>query len=77
MECGNVLFWCTTCLTPQEAAKTYMVHLLEGTNLSAISAKCVTIKPKDIQLTHCIHEENVMRTNEGQVTPGVCSYLRK
>ena len=38
----------------QEAAKAYLVHLFEDSNLCAIHAKHVTIMPKDIQLARCI-----------------------
>ena len=41
----------------QEAAKAYLVQLIEDLNLCAIHAKCVTIQPKDIQLARQIHEE--------------------
>ncbi len=41
----------------QEAAKAYLVGLFEDTNLCAIHAKRVTIKPKEIQLARCIRGE--------------------
>ena len=41
----------------QEAGKAYLVSLFEDTNLCVIHAKCVTIMPKDIQLTHRIRGE--------------------
>ena len=44
----------STIICLQEAAKAFLVSLLEDTNLCAIHAKRVTIMPKDIQLAHCI-----------------------
>ena len=41
----------------QEAAEAYLVNLFEDTNLCAIHAKRVTIKPKDIQLARRIRGE--------------------
>ena len=44
-------------LALQEASDSYVVGLLEDTNLLAIHAKRVTIKPKDIQLCRRIRGE--------------------
>ena len=44
-------------LALQEASESYVVGLLEDTNLLAIHAKRVTIKPKDIQLCRRIRGE--------------------
>ena len=41
----------------QEASEAYLVGLYENTNLCAIHAKCVTIMPKDLQLSHRIRGE--------------------
>jgi histone H3/H4 len=41
----------------QEATEAYLVGLFEDTNLCAIHAKRVTIMPKDIHLSRCIHGE--------------------
>ena len=41
----------------QEASKAYLVGLYEDTNLCAIHAKCVTIMPKDLQLSQRIRGE--------------------
>ena len=41
----------------QEASEAYLVGLFEDTNLCAIHAKQVTIRPKDIQLTRRIRGE--------------------
>ena len=41
----------------QEAAEAYLVGLFEDTNLVAIHAKRITIKPKDIQLVRRIRGE--------------------
>ena len=46
-----------TCL--QEAVETYVVGLMEDTNLCTIHAKKVTIMPKDIQLAHHIQGEHL------------------
>ena len=45
-------------LSLQEAAKAYLVRLLEDANLCTIHAKWVTIMPKDIQLAWHIHGEH-------------------
>ena len=42
-----------------EAAEAYLVLLFEDANLCAIHAKCVTIRPKDIQLVRRIHRERL------------------
>ena len=47
----------TTSLMYQEAAEAYHVGLFEDTNLCAIHAKRVTIKPKDLQLARRIRVE--------------------
>ena len=47
----------TTSLMYQEAAEAYHVGLFEDTNLCAIHAKRVTIKPKDLQLARRIRGE--------------------
>ena len=41
----------------QEASKSYLVVLMEDTNLCDLHAKHVTIMPKDIQLAQQIHGE--------------------
>lgn len=41
-------------LALQEAAEDCMVHLFEETNLCAIHARRVTIRPKDLQLARRI-----------------------
>ena len=41
----------------QEAAEAYLVGLFEDTNLCALHAKRVMIKPRDIQLARCIRGE--------------------
>ena len=38
----------------QEAGEAFLVRLLEQANYCVIHAKCVTLMPKDIQLTHQI-----------------------
>ena len=51
----NVASWAILAL--QEAAEAYLIGLFEDTNLCAIHAKCITIMPKDIQLTRHIRGE--------------------
>ena len=41
----------------QEASKAYLVGLYKDTNLCAIHTKCVTVMPKDLQLSHRIWGE--------------------
>ena len=40
-----------------KGAKAYMIGVLEDANLLAIHARCVTVQPRDIQLTHRIRGE--------------------
>jgi histone H3/H4 len=44
-------------LALQDATEDYIVHIFEDTNLCAIHAKRVTIKPKDMQLARRIRGE--------------------
>ena len=54
---GAELRWQSNAITAlQEASKAYLVRLFEDSNLCAIHAKRVTIKPKDIYLARCIGE---------------------
>ena len=46
-----------TVLALQEAAKAYLVGLLEDSNLCTIHAKGVTIMPRDMQLARRIRGE--------------------
>ena len=46
-------------LALQEAAESYLVGLFEDTNLCAIHATRVTIRPKDIQLARRIRGERI------------------
>ena len=55
----DMCFQVHTILTLQEAAKAYLVGLLEDTNLYVIHVKCITIMPQDIQLAQCIHGEHL------------------
>jgi len=41
----------------QEAVEAYLFSLFEDTNLAAIHAKRVTIRPKDLALTHRLRGE--------------------
>ena len=43
----------------QEASEAYLVGIFEDTNLCAIHAKRITIKPKDLQLARRIRGERV------------------
>ena len=47
----------TALLALQEAAESYLIALLEDSNLLVIHAKRVTIMPKDIQLAQRIRSE--------------------
>jgi histone H3 len=53
----DLRFQSTAVLALQEAAEAYLVGLFEDTNLCAIHANRVTIKPKDIQLARRIRGE--------------------
>ena len=55
----DIRFQSTAILALQEAVEAYIVGLYEHANLSAIHAKRVTIKPKDIQLARRIRGERV------------------
>ena len=48
-------------LALQEAAESYLVGLLEDTNLCAVHAKRVTIMPKDVQLARRIRPNDSER----------------
>ncbi len=49
----------TAMLALHEAAEYYLVELFEWANLCAMHAKCVTIRPKDMQLARRIRGERV------------------
>ena len=55
---SDMRFQASAVLALQEAAESYMVGLLQDTNLCAIHAKRVTIMPKDIQLARRIRGGN-------------------
>ena len=42
-----------------EATESYLICLLEDTNLCAIHAKCVTILPRDMRLAQQIRGKNI------------------
>ena len=48
----------------QEAREAYLVGLFEDINLCAIHAKCVTIMPKDIQLSRRIRGERAQVSHQ-------------
>ena len=50
----NLRFQMSALRALQEASESYIVGLMEDTNLCAIHAKHVTIMPKDMQLAHRI-----------------------
>ena len=52
--CSDLFFQVTAIKALQEAAKSYLVGLMEDSNLCAIHTKCITIMPKDIQLVSSI-----------------------
>ena len=54
---STLRFQASAILAIQEAAETYLVGLLEDTNLIAIHAKRVTILPRDLQLARRIRGE--------------------
>ncbi|KAL3067948.1 hypothetical protein niasHT_037938 [Heterodera trifolii] len=45
--------------TMQEASETYLIRLLENTNLAAANANRVTIMPSDIQMSRHIRGETL------------------
>ena len=53
----DLRFQSTAILALQEAAEAYLVSLFEDTNLCAIHARRVTIKPQDIRLARRIRGE--------------------
>ena len=53
----SICFQSGAIIALQEASETYLVGLLEDSNLCAIHAKRVTIMPKDIQLARRIRGE--------------------
>ena len=54
---SNLRFQSTAIAALQEAAESYLVSLMEDTNLCAIHAKRVTIFPRDMQLARRIRGE--------------------
>ena len=52
-------FQTNTIKTLQEASESYLVGLMEDTNLCAIHTKHITIMPKDMQLACRIHGEKM------------------
>lgn len=54
---SDLRFQTSAVLAVQEAAEAYLVGLFEDTNLAAIHAGRVTIKPKDMQLARRIRGE--------------------
>ena len=54
----QVRFLSTAIAALQEAAEHFIVALFEDVNLLAIHARCVTIKPRDIQLALCIRGDH-------------------
>ena len=55
---SELRFQSTAILALQEAAEAYLVSLFEDTNLLAMHAKRVTIKPRDMQLASRIRGEH-------------------
>ena len=57
------LRWTASALEAMQwGAETYMVELMEDTNLSAIHAKRVTIMPKDMQLAKRIRKDRMLKS---------------
>lgn len=55
---GDLRFQGMAVLALQEAAESYLVQLLEDSNLCAIHAKRVTVMPRDMQLSRRIRGES-------------------
>jgi len=55
----DVIFQSTAVLTLHEASEAYLVCLFEDTNIAALHANCVTIKPKNMWLAQCMRGELV------------------
>ena len=53
----DIRFQSSSIMALQEASESYLVGLMEDTNMCAIHAKRVTIMPKDIQLARRIRGE--------------------
>merc|ERR1711894_598039 len=53
-------FQSTAIMALQESAESYLVGLMEDTNLCAIHAKRVTIMPRDMQLARRIRGESII-----------------
>lgn len=58
---SNLRFQSSAVLALQEASESYLVGILEDTNLCAIHAKRITKIPKDIQLARRIIEEKIIK----------------
>ena len=56
--CSYLHFQAIAIRALQEAAESYMIGLLEDSNMCAIHTKHVTIMPKDMQLACKIRGEN-------------------
>ena len=54
---GDFRFQASALSALQEATESYIVGLMEGSNLCAMHTQCITIMPKDMQLAHRIREE--------------------
>ena len=55
----NLRFQMSAISSLHEATESYIVGLMEDTNLCVIHDKCVTIRPKDMQLAHRIQGEKL------------------
>ena len=53
----NLIFQASALNNLQEATESYIVGLIEDSNLYAIHAKCITIMPRDMHLACEIREE--------------------
>ena len=51
---GHLRLRSTAIMALQEVGETFLVGLLEQSNLCVLHTKRVTIMPKDVQLTGCI-----------------------
>ena len=55
----NLRFQANALRALQEAMESYLIDLMEDSNLCPVHAKCVMIMPKDMQLALRIREEKL------------------
>ena len=57
---NNLRFQATALAALQEACESYLTEIFHDTNLCAIHANRVTIKPKDMQLARRLRKDDIM-----------------